>query len=402
MGISRLATDGNYNVETDAFNKISSILNNDLPNISVLNSKNVLFSAQEGFIVYNPDIKYPNDFSFKTYIREVSLTSNSDSTIFAGNFWDSDTIRHSQAADKLIVLPYKNNSVYFEYSSNYMNDFDQTRYQYKLEGFEDDWSSWQQKTSQNYTNLPEGSYVFRARAKNISNLVSEEAVFRLEVLRPWYKSKYAVALYFVVFLGSFVLIFIVIDRRYSKSKKHFEKEKQLEVDQIGNKLKTVTEEKTVEIEKLKSEKLVSEIEFKNAELATSTMNLINKNKFIGHIKENINVVSKKVQSPEAIKELEKISKEIDRNLSHDNDWKQFAFHFNSVHGDFTSRLTAEYEHLSSQDLRLCSFLRLNLSTKEIAQLLNISVRGVEIGRYRLRKKLNLKRNINLSEFILNY
>jgi DNA-binding CsgD family transcriptional regulator len=198
------------------------------------------------------------------------------------------------------------------------------------------------------------------------------------------------------------MVFVFIDRKYNKSKKSFEIEKQLELDKIDNKLKSVTEEKTIEIERLQSEKLHAEVEYKNAELASSTMNLINKNKFIGQIKGNLTSITKKSKSPEVIKELERISVEIDKNLSHDDDWKQFAFHFNSVHGDFTTRLTSEFEHLSGQELRLCSYLRLNLSTKEIAQLLNISVRGVEIGRYRLRKKLKLERNVNLSEFILNY
>ena len=97
-----------------------------------------------------------------------------------------------------------------------------------------------------------------------------------------------------------------------------------------------------------------------------------------------------------------MKKEIDKNISYDEDWDQFTFHFNSVHGDFTKRLTSDFKDLSAQDLRLCSYLRLNLSTKEIAHLLNISVRGVEISRYRLRKKLKLERNENLAEFILNY
>ena len=113
-------------------------------------------------------------------------------------------------------------------------------------------------------------------------------------------------------------------------------------------------------------------------------------------------ITKKSRSDEVKKELSTIMKEIDKNISHDDDWKQFTFHFNNVHGDFTSRLTSEFNNLSSQDIRLCSYLRLNLSTKEIADLLNISVRGVEISRYRLRKKLQLDRSQNLAEFILNY
>jgi DNA-binding CsgD family transcriptional regulator len=90
------------------------------------------------------------------------------------------------------------------------------------------------------------------------------------------------------------------------------------------------------------------------------------------------------------------------NLSSDADWEHFQVHFDKVHGDFSRKFRAEYPHLSPQDMKLSAYLRMNLSTKEIAHLLNISVRGVEISRYRLRKKLMLERSLNLQEFILNF
>jgi DNA-binding CsgD family transcriptional regulator len=79
----------------------------------------------------------------------------------------------------------------------------------------------------------------------------------------------------------------------------------------------------------------------------------------------------------------------------DKDWEQFAVHFDKVHSDFLQILKAAYPVLSSHELKLCAYLRMNLSSKEIAQLENISVRGVEISRYRLRKKLKIPTEINL-------
>ena len=81
--------------------------------------------------------------------------------------------------------------------------------------------------------------------------------------------------------------------------------------------------------------------------------------------------------------------------------KIFETYFDEVHDEFFKRLKEKYPQLSPNDLRLCAYIRMNFSTKEIATLLNISYRGVEISRYRLRKKLILPRDKNLSTFLLN-
>jgi DNA-binding CsgD family transcriptional regulator len=84
----------------------------------------------------------------------------------------------------------------------------------------------------------------------------------------------------------------------------------------------------------------------------------------------------------------------------DKDWEQFAVHFDRVHSDFLQITKAAYPTLSAHELKLCAYLRMNLSSKEIAQLENISVRGVEISRYRLRKKLKIATETNLFDFLM--
>ncbi len=85
----------------------------------------------------------------------------------------------------------------------------------------------------------------------------------------------------------------------------------------------------------------------------------------------------------------------------DDNWEHFAHHFDKVHTDFLVLLKNRYPNLTASELKLCAYLRMNLSSKEIAQLMNISIRGVEIGRYRLRKKLGISKDTNLFEFLLN-
>jgi DNA-binding CsgD family transcriptional regulator len=391
MGLLKKGSSGNYEANSNIFNKVFSQLNDDLLNISIINSNNVLFGAKEGFVVYNPLATQSQENGHQAFIRNITNGTNND-------FIFTDSLNTENSRE----LSYDQNSLYFNVSSNFLNDYQETEYTYFLEGFDDSWSAWTKSTSTNYTNLFEGEYIFHVKARNIYNEESKIETYAFVIKPPWYRSTLAYSSYGILLFGSFILSFITIDRRYRKSKKRFETAKQQEVDAIGTKLETLSQTTAEEINRLQAEKLEAEVEKKNTELAASTMNLINKNKFISGIKDNLNSITKKSRSAEVKKELASIMKEIDKNISHDDDWKQFTFHFNNVHGDFTNRLTGEFNNLSSQDIRLCSYLRLNLSTKEIADLLNISVRGVEISRYRLRKKLKLERSQNLAEFILNY
>jgi len=110
----------------------------------------------------------------------------------------------------------------------------------------------------------------------------------------------------------------------------------------------------------------------------------------------------KVNDPQGItKGLKKVVKSIEKNISEDETWSQFEIHFDQVHGDFVKKLRECYPGLTPQELKLSAFLRMNMSSKEIAHLLNISVRGVEVSRYRLRKKLPIESNENLIEFMMN-
>lgn len=85
----------------------------------------------------------------------------------------------------------------------------------------------------------------------------------------------------------------------------------------------------------------------------------------------------------------------------DEDWEHFAQHFDKVHSDFVYTLKEKFPSITANELKLSAYLRMNLSTKEIAQLMNISVRGVEISGYRLRKKLGISSEVNLFNFLMN-
>ncbi len=132
---------------------------------------------------------------------------------------------------------------------------------------------------------------------------------------------------------------------------------------------------------LNNEKLKQDIENKNRELAISTMSLIKKNEFLSNIKEELKKANEDNNS-----QLKPVIKIIDKNLNNTDDWKFFQEAFNNADKDFLKKVKYKHSNLTPNDLKLCAYLRLNLSSKEIAPLLNISPRSVEVKRYRLRKK----------------
>jgi len=160
--------------------------------------------------------------------------------------------------------------------------------------------------------------------------------------------------------------------------------------------------KQQELVHLKEEKMKSELDHVNSLLAASTMNLVVKNEFMETVKEELKQVRQSGAIRKTNKVLEHLVKEIDTTLRVQEDWHQFEHHFNQVHGDFLNRIREQYTDLSPSEQKLCAFLRLNLNTKEIANLMGISSRGVEVARYRLRKKLDLTTGQNLSKFVLEY
>ncbi|MEO1438548.1 MAG: regulator, partial [Bacteroidota bacterium] len=156
-----------------------------------------------------------------------------------------------------------------------------------------------------------------------------------------------------------------------------------------------------EIMKLKNEKLEDEVRHKNQELASTAMHLVQKSEILTRIKQELSNLSQSKDQNEIKTEIRKLVKIIDQDIEYDKNWEQFEHHFDQVHHDYLRKLRNHFPQLTPKDLKLCAYLRMNLQTKEIAPLMNISVRGVEISRYRLRKKLELDRSTNLIEFLLN-
>jgi tetratricopeptide (TPR) repeat protein len=153
-----------------------------------------------------------------------------------------------------------------------------------------------------------------------------------------------------------------------------------------------------EARRLREEKLTEELDFRSRELNAQTLHLVQKNELLQSVAAQLQDAGTTVGT--AVPQLRSIKRLVEANLNDEAQWEDFKRHFEAVHPDFFRRLLDLHPNLTAHDLRYCAYLRLNLSSKEIATLLNVSLRGVETHRHRLRKKLNLEGVVDLTAWAM--
>ncbi len=370
--------------------------NNDLLHISVHADNGVLFNANEGFIQYRPELEN-RLVEEKPLIVSRVVNVAEDSILYARKPFGVKSENPPQLA-----VSYRAKVLQFEVEAFQFNEVNNQLFRYCLKGFDDGYGEWTHATSKEYTNLKEGSYAFSVQTKNfLGQIITSQAIL-LTVNPPFHRSLLARIFYVLLGILSLVLVSRLQKHRYKLKTLAVEAAKQQELQKKQQELIEIEHQKEHTVRQIEEDKMKSELRHLNSLMAASTMNLVVKNEFMETIKEELEEVKRKGKSMETKHALEKIVREIDTTLRLQEDWKQFEYHFDQIHGDFLNRLREHFHDLTPNEQKLCALLRLNLSTKEISNLMSISLRGVEIARYRLRKKLGLDLGQNLSKFILEY
>jgi ligand-binding sensor domain-containing protein/DNA-binding CsgD family transcriptional regulator len=289
--------------------------------------------------------------------------------------------RHTETEFK-----YNTNYLNFSFYAPYYKILSNPHFRYRLKGYYDEWSDWSDYSNVTFENLSHGNYVFEVQSK-LGNSVSDRAAsYAFTIQKPWYLSNSAFILYALVLIFIGIVVHVLYRAYYQNQKRQLmlASEKEIEIKELEAEKKLMH---------FKNENLQLDVENKSRELGLSTMNLIQKNQLLNDIKSQLSNVK-------SLSEIKQVIKLINRNLNTSADWKVFEEAFNNADKDFLKNVKLKHPSLTSHDLRLCAYLRLNLSSKEIAPLLNISHKSVEVKRYRLRKKMDLPREINLTDYIL--
>jgi DNA-binding CsgD family transcriptional regulator len=264
-----------------------------------------------------------------------------------------------------------------------------------MANIDNDWSPLNENAVVSYTRLPKGDYTFMVRTLDEKGMFTSPIILRFKVFPAWYESTLAYLFYAFLIVLAFIGSTYLFRRRFIR---HQEKiRSQAEIKALDEKQKSEKE-----IIKLQNEKLQVEIQHKTMQLADSTMSILKKNELLIEIRKELDQQKKMLGNQYPSYFFERIHSLISKNMTTNQDWKIFEELFDQAHQDFFKRLKSAYPGLTQSDLKLCAYLKLNLSSKEIAPLLNISFRGVETRRYRLRKRLGLKLDSNLVEFIMQF
>lgn len=344
-------------------------------------------------------ICFENGFGVTYNIEKKEYYNNSRIIITEAryNILNNKEIKLKRNTDN-IELPFGKNEIEFFYTLTNQNKKDVV-YQYKLTGYNNNWSPPVQVPYTKYSQLPWGEYTFVVKAFINNKYWTPETSYSFIIKTPCYYTFYAIAIYIIVsvLLISLTLFFVL--RHYKRKK---EIEKKLYEDDCAHKQNEERIRIEHEMAELRNDNLNNELSHKSKALAISTMSIIKKNEILLHIREELSKQKEELGVRYPQKFYQALNSIIDSNISQSDEWEIFEINFNQTHNNLFQRLKNIYPDLTPSDLRLCAFLRLNLTSKEIAPLLGISSRGIETHRYRLRKKFNLASDDNLIEFILKY
>jgi len=384
-------------VDSTSFNLLKNKLIPGFEHCNQLNDSTLLVGTEDGFAhITIPKNKSTYNLPLQVAVRKIYLTGITDSLL------------HEYLPQQVFVpeIHPKFNSIRFEFSASEYRKENELQYSHLLEPFDQEWSDFSIANSKEFTNLPKGNYRFRVKAKNMYSASSGETFFEFIILPRWYETFWAKLVYLVVAIG---LMFILFRFIANHSEHRVEKMKQLKEKEILDQKERFlidSKAKETEIMELRNQKLNYELRHKSQDLANSTMNVIRKNEIMMEIIHKLEKLSAEIMTKSADtaiqKQLKKMQEDIRKNIETDNNWKKFQENFDMVYENFLKRLEVEYPGLSSTDKKLCAYLKMELSSKDIAPLMNMSYRSVEMSRYRLRKKFDLSRETNLIDFLRNF
>lgn len=379
-------TTGGYKAHTHNWG-LSNELISSYENVSLMSNGSAIVAVDNAFVRIDLSKATYASHSLEVHIKKLTSSKN-DSIISYGD------------ARKPITLPYSLNSIRIYFLATDFTHPSDISYTYRLRGVDNEWSAPSPNPIKEYTNLTEGRYVFEVKAYIFGEDSSSEVTTLIFVINPpWYRSIFAYLVYFLIVMS---LFFILYKKTIGKQKKIIH-QKGEELIAQSKRHEAERKIKDQEIYELQNENLKTELKYKTQELNGYILNVIRKNEMLEDVRKNVESISKTIDEDKDLSAIRqkviRLIGQINSNIERDADFEVFQSNFDIIHQDFFKLLDEKFPGLTRNDKILCAYLNMNMSTKEIAPLLNISVRGVEVNRYRLRKKMNLDRDINLSDFL---
>lgn len=349
------------------------------------------YPIREGYLFFDfagKTEKKDEDISNFARINKVTVTKERDSILFKGNF----TNLKNQP-----VLEYEENSIRVNFGSENALKYG-VLYSTRLN--DESWTTPSKTITKEFTGLKEGKYNFQVKAIGTDGRESSDSyVFRIKA--PWWRTSWMIVVYIVISLMIIFAILRYVQIKISYRQAALIRAKDEELERNQEEYRKVSEMKDRQIMELEKEKLDKELRHKAQEVANAMISLSSKNESLQNVKQSLNEIMTMVPKnmPDLRKAILSLQSKVTVDIKKDDVLKRVEEEFDIVHDNFMTKLRGDYPDLTNNEVLLCAYIKMNLSTKEIAPMLNISVRGIETMRYRLRKKLGLDRVESLTEFL---
>lgn len=406
--IARRSADGKVAVDSTTFAPLAAEVVPGFDHISFLKDR-MIFSGENGFYELSPSMRVADSRRLPLFVSRIFLGRDS---LFA----NPGATRDFKAPE----LPYKAASVTFEVSMPEYRCPNGVSYSFMLEGYDKGWSAFSHSPLKEYTRLANGDYVLRVRARNAFDNSISETAYSFRVATPWYLSSVAKIIYVVLSLlliseGVYAVLRyagrkarrteIMKEREIIRLRREAEDEQKRTMNELEI-LQSRQKESEEVIEVLHHRQLEQEKSHGSESLSVITKSTLQRNEIlmqISHRLEKLKVdLSEGVASDNVAVHIEDLLARVNTTLNSNDDYRDITRNFDRVYGDYLNRLTSEFPDLSKSEIKLACYIKMGLSTKEIAPLMNVAPKSAEMSRYRLRKKLRLERSDNLAEFLQNF
>ena len=389
-------------VDNLSFRQLSPFLQASMEHLLPLPDSTTVMNAATGFIVVNNTFR-SNQQDYPLFITSVCSSVR-------------DTIFNCTAP---VSVPKSLNSIRIDFMLPEYPTSDAVRYECWLEGYDTEWSALQAETYREYSHLPQGQYIFHVRALHPRTGRWHEATLELCILPAWYETVWARILWFILASLIIYACYLVLRWRARREIERMRKQKEEELrrqQQEAAMKQAQMAARQAELERQHAEQerhhaerereqAEENLRLKNNQLNSSAMELIQKNEMLHEIEKQMSELLVSVRQEESSRKVtQKISSirnGISKNLDAEDYWQRFENNLDVVYTGFMQELHQRYPDMKQTELRLCACLRMGLSSKEIATLMNTTLRSVESTRYRLRKRLGLADGENLAAFINN-
>lgn len=379
---------------------LSGIVNDLIPpfeHVNWYNQRDAIIGTRAGFVHWSGAPTLADSYSFACEINMFEALGEETKISLGTNYFCPENLDMP-----ILKIPFSANNVRIMAGVNSFVNTEAAQFSYRFVQPETNWSSWSSNPWMEFNQLKEGNYTLQIKARNHQLQEARMAQLSFTLLPPWYRSWYAYVTYFIMLAFLAALIRMLLKRRESLFKQQLMRKQEEEIKRQEAINQEEKEKAEQELIRLRNEKLRDEVIHKSKELANSAHHLIHKNQILIDLKTELRIIGEESKNAMFQRKIRHLSNRIDKEMENDKGQEVFQSNFDRIHENFMHQIRIKHPELTPKDLQLCSYLRMNMTTKEIAPLLNISIRGVEISRYRLRKKLNLPHDNNLTDYILNF